>query len=206
MLKKAAAISAIVLAICLIAFFALSPLAISDSVALAQQMAPSYAVMSELSQYSAEDIEAVTLTGYWGNSLEVRPSADNKIRILTDNYSVSPPVFRPRSSDDGTLEVYCIFTTPSPITLLTRENIQRLIVASLNNKSLNRIVLELPASVAFKVGEYDNHYYYNIFIDERVTVFQPDEKLAQEDKANIVDGDEIVESNKTIFSDVTPEL
>lgn len=177
MLKKTAVISAVVLVVCLIAFFALSPLAVSDAVALAQQAAPSYAVLTELSQYSAENVQAVTLTGSWASSLEVRPSSDNKIHILTDNYSVASPVFKPRASGDGTLELYCVFEDPPSISLLTRENIQRLIVAHLNNAPLRRIILELPATVAFKPGEYGASYYayYNLFIDERVTV------LASED-------------------------
>ncbi|GEM_PF-4597824 len=177
MLKKTAAISAIVLVVCLIAFFALSPLAVSDAVTLAQQAAPAYAVLTELSQYSAENVQAVTLTGSWASSLEVRPSSDDKIHVLTDNYCVASPVFKPRPLNGGTLELYCVFESPSSISLLTRESIQRLIVAHLNNAPLRRIVLELPSTVAFKPGEYGASYYayYNLSIDERVTVLAPED-------------------------------
>lgn len=183
MLKKTAAISAIVLAVCLIAFFALSPLAVSDAVTLAQQAAPAYAMLTELSQYSAENVQAVTLTGSWASLLEVRPSSDNKIRILTDNYSVASPVFKPRPLSGGMLELYCVFESPSSISLLTRENIQRLIVAHLNNAPLRRIILELPPTVAFKPGEYGASYYayYNLSIDERVTVLVPEDATLSEE-------------------------
>ncbi len=177
MLKRIAAVSAIVLAVCLIAFFALSPLAVSDAVKLAQQSAPAYAVLTELAQYSAENVEVVTLTGSWASSLEVRPSSDNKIHLLTDNYSVATPLFKPRPAGDGTLELYCVFENPSPISLLTRESLQRLLIAHLNNASLRRIVLELPSSVAFKPGEHSPSYYsayYDLLIDERITVLTPE--------------------------------
>ena len=182
MLKRTTIISAIVLAACLIAFFALSPLAISDSVILAQQAEPSYAVLSELSQYTAENIKTVTLTGYGIDSLEVRPSADSKIHVLTDNYSIASPTFQPRRSDGGVLELYCSPGGPSPITLLTRENILRVIVAELNNASLNRLILELPSSTAFEPGEYGAIYCNSLFIDERVTVLEKDELIASEEE------------------------
>ncbi len=204
MLKKTAIISAVILAVCLVAFFALSPLAISDSVALAQQAAPSYAVLTEISKYSAENIQVVSLSGRWINSLEVRPSSDSKIHIFTDNYNVASPVFRPRPSGDGTLELYCAFEEPSPITLLTRENIQRLIVASLNNTSLNKIILELPVSVAFDPDAYNNQYYGNLSIDERVTVFDSEEVPSAEE-----DGKDSVEADKNGYEvslEVSPTL
>lgn len=205
MLKKTAVISAAVLAVCLVAFFALSPLAISDSVALAQQAAPSYAVLSEISQYSAENIQVLTLSGRWIDSLEVRPSGDNKIHILTDNYSVTSPVFKPRSSGDGTLRLYCAFEDPSPITLLARDNIQRLIIASLNNTSLNKIILELPASVAFDPGEYNERFYHNLFIDERVTVLDTEEVPSVEVEG-FEDSEETNENNYEVSSEVSPTL
>lgn len=207
MLKRTAVISALVLAICLIAFFALSPLAISDSVALAQKAAPAYAVLSELTQYNAESTQAVTLTGSWVDSLEVRPSADNKIHILTDNYSISPPVFRPRSTGGGTLELYCFRENPSPITLLTRENIQRLIVAHLNSASINRIILELPTTVAFDPGKYADLYHFNLFIDERVKVLEAEEPTASVSEIIIEDGtDDEAEKIETASSEVSPAL
>lgn len=183
MLKKTTAISAIILAVCLVAFFALSPLAVSDAVKFAQQAAPAYAVLTELSQYTAENVEAVTLTGSWASSLEVRPSSDDKIHVLTDNYCVASPVFKPRPLSDGRLELYCVFESPSSISLLTRESIQRLIVAHLNNAPLRRIVLELPEHVAFNLGEDKNYYYayYNLSIDERVTVLAPEDAIQPEE-------------------------
>ena len=199
MLKKTAIISAVVLAACLVAFFALSPLAISDSVALAQQAAPSYAVLTEISKYSAENIQVVTLSGRWINSLEVRPSNDNKIHILTDNYNVASPVLRSRPSGDGTLELYCAFEDPSPITLLTRENIQRLIVAS-----LNKIILELPVSVAFDPGEYNKHCYGNLSIDERVTVFDTVEEPSVETENPLNDSVEADENAYEVSLEVSP--
>lgn len=206
MLKKTAVISAVVLAVCLVAFFALSPLAISDSVALAQQAAPSYAVLSELAQYSAENVQAVTLTGCWVDSLEVRPSADNKIHVLTDNYSIASPVFKPRASGDGMLGLYCDFEGPSPITLLTRENIQRLIVAHLNSASLNRIILELPTTVAFDPGEYDTLYHFNLYIDERIKVLETENIPAAEEEAASEDSAEWTASEEIASSEVSPAL
>lgn len=206
MLKKTAIISAVILAACLVAFFALSPLAISDSVALAQQAAPSYAVLTEISKYSAENIQVVTLSGRWINSLEVRPSSDNKIHILTDNYNVASPVFRSRPSGEGTLELYCAFEDPSPITLLTRENIQRLIVACLNNTSLNKIILELPVSVSFDPGEYNKHYYSNLSIDERVTVFDAEEEPNVESDDPLKDSVEADENEYEVSLEVSPIL
>lgn len=205
MLKKTAIISAFVLAACLVAFFALSPLAISDSVALAQQAAPTYAVLTEISQYPTESIQVVTLSGRWINSLEVRPSSDSKIHILTDNYNVASPVFRSRPSGDGTLELYCVFEDPSPITLLTRENIQRLIVASLNNTSLNKIILELPVSVAFDPGAYNKRYYGNLSIDERVTVFDSEVPSAEENGV-FEDSGEADDNKYAASVEVSPSL
>lgn len=190
MLKKMIIISAVILAVCLVAFFALSPLAVSDAVQLAQEAAPSYAVLSELSQYSAENIEAVTLAGYWVNSLEVRLSADQKIHVLTDNYCVYPPIFKSHSAKDGIMELYCSSDNPSPITLLTRENIQRLIVAELNSASLNRIILELPSAVAFEPGEYGKTY-YSLSIDERVKVLEQETPAASNEATSEEGSEEI---------------
>ncbi len=209
MLKKTAVISAAVLAVCLIAFFALSPLAVSDAVKLAQQAAPSYAVLTELSAYTAENIQAVTLTGSLAEALEVRPSSDNKIHVLTDHYSVAPPVFKARPSGDGTLELYGVFESPSPITLLTRENVQRLIVAHLNNAPLNRIILELPANVAFKRGVYGDQYYYdyyNLSIDERVTVLEPQEVPISEEEKVPENGSDTALTDESASSEVSPVL
>lgn len=173
MLKKTVMISSVILVVCLVAFFALSPLAVSDAVRFAQQSAPAYALLSELSEFSAKNVETVTVVGSWGGSLEVRPSSDDKIHILADNYSVTRPVFKSRPLTDGALEIYCYFEDFSPITLLTRENIQRLIVAHLNNAPHARIVLELPATAAFMAGA-DRHHWYGLSIDERVAVAVPE--------------------------------
>lgn len=177
MLKKTAIISSVILVVCLVAFFGLSPLAISDAVRFAQQSAPTYAVLTELSELSAKDIQTVAMDGGWSGSLEVRPSSDEKIHILSDDYSVTRPVFKPRPLSDGTLEIYCYFEDFSPIAFFTRENIQRLIVAHLNNAPRVRIVLELPATTAFMTEE-DRHYWYDLSIDERVAV-APSESSAE---------------------------
>lgn len=207
MLKKIAVISAAVLAVCLIAFFALSPLAVSDAVKLAQQSAPVYAVLTELSQYTTENVEAVTLTGNWTSSLEVRPSSDDKIHILTDNYSIASPVCKPRPLGDGTLELYCVFERPSPISLLTRENVQRLMVAHLNNAPLRRIILELPDTVAFKPGEYGVYYaYYALSIDERVTVLAPEDPSPPEEETLFDSGEAATQSAETASSEQVPAL
>lgn len=174
MLKKTAVVSSIVLVICLIAFTALCPIAISDSIKMAQQAAPAYTVLSELLQYSSDNVESVEFLGYWVDLLEVRPSADNKIHVLTDNYRRTPATFTPCLLENGNLQLYCTLESPSIITFLTRENIQRSIIANLNNASVNRIVLELPASVSFVSSASSSRYYYDLSVDERITVLEPE--------------------------------
>lgn len=193
MLKKTAVVSSIVLVICLIAFTALCPIAISDSVKMAQQAAPAYTVLSELLQYSSDNVESVEFLGYWVDLLEVRPSVDNKIHVLTDNYRRTPATFTPCLLENGNLQLYCTLESPSIITFLTRENIQRSIIANLNNASVNRIVLELPASVSFVSSASSSRYYYNLSIDERITVLEPDDNVESDsntDQENVLNSED----------------
>lgn len=184
MLKKIAIVSSIVLVVCLIAFTAMFPIAVSDSVKLAQQAAPAYSVLSELMQYSSENVESVELIGSWIDSLEVRPSVDNKIHILTDNYRIPSATFVPYFSENGKLQLHCKIKSSNAISMLTRENIQRSIIASLNDASVNRIILELPASVSFISDPDSSTYYYRLRIDERVNVFD-DEESSEDDEITI---------------------
>ncbi|KAF5047366.1 hypothetical protein DSECCO2_461130 [anaerobic digester metagenome] len=79
-------------------------------------------------------------------------------------------------------------------------------MAHLNNAPLNRIILELPPTVAFAPGEYGTAYYRSLLIDERVTVLEAEETPDQEEKAAFEDGAEVAESEETALLEVSSEV
>lgn len=203
MVKRTAAISAIILVICLLLFAAICPLAISDSVKLAQQAAPHYEELQKLFQYSAEGISSVSLVGQWIDSLEVRPSNDNQIHVLTDNYRIFPANITPRVQNGYELELVYTINYPSTLALLTQENIERALTAQLNNTSINKIVLELPASVSFNPSEYGHSGYYLFSFDDRVSILEKEDTAEIQNETS--DDEESIELSEN-EADNTPEF
>ncbi|MEG1850272.1 MAG: hypothetical protein RR197_06905, partial [Oscillospiraceae bacterium] len=88
MLKRTALVSVAILLLCAIACAALVPIAASDAIAMARLHSEEYLRSVPLLEESAEGIVRVCLSGDWLEQLDVRPSADGKIRFSTDGYNM----------------------------------------------------------------------------------------------------------------------
>lgn len=164
MLKKIIIASAVVVIVCLIASAVLFPIAVNDSIKMSAQNGAVYSSPVPLLDHLADGVASVRLANGWAHRMEVRPSTDGRIRLYTDGYNINPPVVTATLSDSGDLQLYFSRYSATPNFNLSRDMLRRGVIATLNRRSTDSYVLEVPRDVAFNTTRENGRVYNNLVI------------------------------------------
>lgn len=158
MLKKTAVVSFVLLILFIIIFAALTPLATADMITMMQSGLDEYSAPVELLCEPADGITSVKVAGDWIDDLLVVPSPNGDIHVLTDGFRVFPVEIEPFNDGSGCLQL-SFSMNKNAAKALSRESIVRMVTAELNDRSTNRIILQLPEGVNFiSQSHYENTF------------------------------------------------
>lgn len=151
MLKKLMIVSSIVLLVCLMAGAVLTPMAVADTISMADKTSDKYSAVNEQLSISSDGITEVSLeNGRIVEKLVVKPSPDGKIHVYTDGFHEPDTQFTYVVNEEQqflTLSNYWRGDY-NPWKSLTRENILKQIVREFSRRS-PYVELQLPDGVAY---------------------------------------------------------